>query len=70
MMSKDGIPTIIDFGFAHTFHPFQKLKTPCGSQMYAAPEILAHSEYDGSAADVWSLGVITYGKPTSVQNFP
>jgi len=58
---KESSPLMIaDFGIAkHMATPQDVLTTMCGSFGYAAPEILFHQPY-GKAADVWSLGVITY----------
>jgi serine/threonine protein kinase len=53
---------IIDFGFANTFSSSTLFTTPCGSACYACPEIFKRIEYDGAASDVWSLGVIYYGR--------
>ena len=36
------------------------LNTRCGSEDYAAPELLMGQEYDGRATDVWALGVLLY----------
>ncbi|XP_048831139.1 ribosomal protein S6 kinase alpha-5 isoform X1 [Brienomyrus brachyistius] len=51
---------VIDFGFARLKPPDnQKLKTPCFTLQYAAPEVLTRDGYDESC-DLWSLGVILY----------
>ncbi|KAJ5943691.1 hypothetical protein N7516_003859 [Penicillium verrucosum] len=36
------------------------LHTRCGSEDYAAPEILMGQAYDGRATDAWALGVLLY----------
>lgn len=36
------------------------LTTRCGSEDYAAPEILLGQPYDGRATDAWALGVVLY----------
>ncbi|KIW02472.1 uncharacterized protein PV09_06278 [Verruconis gallopava] len=36
------------------------LQTRCGSEDYAAPEILLGQPYDGRKTDAWALGVLTY----------
>ena len=54
---------LIDFGLCANWKPSslaQSLKTCCGSPCYAAPELLSGHAYTGTAADVWSLGVILF----------
>eukprot|EP01135_Chromosphaera_perkinsii_P005248 Nk52_evm17s327 gene=Nk52_evmTU17s327 len=51
---------IADFGFGNIFSPGAKMNTFCGSPPYAAPELYKGLLYDGTAADVWSLGVVLF----------
>ncbi|CAH8550659.1 unnamed protein product [Schistosoma turkestanicum] len=51
---------VADFGFCNFFQNGQLLSTHCGSPQYAAPELFKGESYDGTLADVWSLGVILY----------
>ena len=51
---------ICDFGFArHLSAEASMASTPCGTPLYAAPEIFMMAEYDGKA-DVWSVGCVFY----------
>lgn len=62
MMDHSKKVKLIDFGFAAQIPDLKtkQLQTCCGSDAYAAPEVLRQDEYDGQAADVWSLGVLLY----------
>lgn len=53
---------ISDFGLSNIImSPTQMLKTHCGSEKYAAPEIMQNTDpYMGKPIDVWSCGVILY----------
>jgi len=50
---------LTDFGFAKEANNQDKLKTPCYTPYYVAPEVLGSKKYDLSC-DIWSLGVIIY----------
>ncbi|KAH9453885.1 hypothetical protein MJO28_006867 [Puccinia striiformis f. sp. tritici] len=39
---------------------YKYLQSRCGSEEYAAPEIILGREYDGTKTDAWALGVIGY----------
>ncbi|KAG0171156.1 hypothetical protein DFQ30_001378 [Apophysomyces sp. BC1015] len=52
---------LTDFGLARVVDPTApQLTTRCGSEEYAAPEIVQSRAYDGRQTDTWSLGVVLY----------
>lgn len=56
-----GLVVLCDFGLSRYIDPTAPLlETRCGSEEYAAPEILMGMEYDGRATDSWALGVVLY----------
>ena len=59
-MNISPIPSFLssDFGFARFTKKRTLLRTNCGSYVYTAPEILEGKEYDGVAADIWSMGMV------------
>jgi len=60
IMNENGSIKIIDFGFSRNTDSGELFSTPCGSPVYAAPEIIMGAEYDGIKADMWSCGVLLY----------
>jgi serine/threonine protein kinase len=61
LLKSNGQIKIADFGMAALHQgPNHQLRTACGSPHYAAPELLRHQFYKGSAADIWSMGVILF----------
>lgn len=50
---------VADFGFA-TFKKVDRLKSYRGTKTYMAPEIKEHKIYDGTKADIFSVGVILF----------
>ncbi|KFY64334.1 hypothetical protein V497_01749 [Pseudogymnoascus sp. VKM F-4516 (FW-969)] len=52
--------TVTDLGLARYVADDEKLSTRCGSDDYAAPEVIMGQPYDGRAVDAWSLGVLLY----------
>jgi serine/threonine-protein kinase HSL1, negative regulator of Swe1 kinase len=61
LLKGDGQIKIADFGMAALQqNPTHQLRTACGSPHYAAPELLRHQYYKGSAVDIWSMGVILF----------
>lgn len=51
---------LADFGLSNVFDKSYQLKTFCGSPLYASPEIVQGSPYEGPEVDCWSLGVLLY----------
>ena len=54
------LTTLTDLGLSRHIAPSEKLTTRCGSDDYAAPEVIMGQPYDGRATDAWSLGVLLY----------
>lgn len=65
----DALPTrlvkLTDFGLARFIDPASpRLETRCGSESFAAPEIIMGMPYDGRDTDAWAVGVILFALVT------
>lgn len=63
MLNKDFDIKLCDFGFATNIEGKNKdglLFTPCGTEIYKAPELFLSMAYNGMKADVFSLGVTLF----------
>jgi serine/threonine protein kinase len=62
LLDASGALKISDFGLSNVILTSeQMLKTHCGSEKYAAPEVMQNTDpYIGPPVDVWSIGVILY----------
>ena len=60
LINNAGNAKLGDFGLCHITSPTKLLTTPCGSPLYAPPEIVSGTPYDGLKADMWSLGVVLF----------
>lgn len=56
----DSVITLTDLGLSRRVADDEKLETRCGSDDYAAPEVILGQSYDGKAIDAWSMGVLLY----------
>ncbi|XP_055013258.1 death-associated protein kinase 2 isoform X2 [Boleophthalmus pectinirostris] len=50
---------LIDFGLAQRLEPGQEYRSTSGTPQYIAPEVIKYEPLT-TAADMWSIGVITY----------
>ncbi|GAA5933171.1 uncharacterized protein JCM15063_002317 [Sporobolomyces koalae] len=56
---------LTDFGLSRFINPAAPfLQTRCGSEAYAAPELLMGKPYDGRLTDSWAVGVVLYALVT------
>ncbi|KAI8999112.1 kinase-like domain-containing protein [Trametes punicea] len=56
---------LTDFGLSRFIDPAQpQLTTLCGSESYAAPELVMGRPYDGRETDTWACGVVLYALAT------
>ena len=62
---------LTDFGLARFIDPTDPvLTTRCGSEEYAAPELLMGQPYDGRITDIWALGIILFIMLVGYPPFP
>lgn len=60
LLDQNGSVKLCDFGVAHVYRNEESIKEVIGTPAYCAPEVIAGSDYQGFASDVWSLGVMSY----------
>ena len=60
LINAAGNAKLGDFGLCHSTANQKLLTTPCGSPLYAPPEIISGQPYDGQKADMWSIGVVLF----------
>ena len=52
---------LTDFGLSRFINPASPLlQTRCGSESFAAPEIIMGRTYDGRETDAWAMGVVLF----------
>ena len=61
LLDKNKDLKLVDFGLSTKYTDETLLDQPCGTVVYAAPEVLEGNDYHGMLADVWSSGIVLYG---------
>ncbi|KAJ3145874.1 hypothetical protein HDU86_000601 [Geranomyces michiganensis] len=70
LVDSDAGVKVTDFGLAQRFEPDgPPLTTRCGSEEYAAPELIQALPYDGRKIDVWALGIVLFTLLTNEMPF-
>ena len=54
LLDRNGDLKLVDFGLSTKYKDNELLNQPCGTVVYAAPEVLQGKEYHGMLCDVWS----------------
>lgn len=49
-----------DFGVSRKMKKNEKIFEHIGTPAYLAPEIIKEKGYEGFAADIWSLGILSF----------
>jgi len=60
LLDEQMVPKLADFGLCHSLAYTQLLATPCGTLIYAPPEVISNNPYDGMKCDIWSLGIVFF----------
>ena len=60
LLDKNKNLKLVDFGLSTKYSDEIYLNQPCGTVVYAAPEVLEGNSYHGMLGDVWSSGIVLY----------
>ena len=61
LLDRNNNLKLVDFGLSTKYYDNELLTQPCGTVVYAAPEVLVGHQYHGMLADVWSSGIVLFG---------